>query len=60
MTSNLTNANSQLNNSILSKNNTAMHLSNITNSSKNKINDNNNTNADLSPDLGYHYEDNFY
>ena len=61
LTSNfITHANSQLNNSTISKNNTATHLFNMINPSKNNNNNNNNTTADLSPDLGYHYEYNFY
>ena len=47
-------ANLQSNNSILDKNNTASNLSKTANSS------NRSTTADLSPDLGYHYEYNFY
>ena len=51
-------ANSSSNNSTLNKNNTISNLLKSTNSSNN--NNNNKTPADLSPDLGYHYEYNFY
>ena len=47
-------ANASTNNLTLNKNTTTSNLLKSTNSS------NNNTPADLSPDLGYHYEYNFY